>query len=106
MTMPMLMPMTPTPMMMDKAVLYKALWLINQMSQKLCWKIEKNDTGKVREICLPLTVKPFKYGTIILIKKNFKKYWKTEKNTGKVRGICQSEKVGTMDLLLLLMLNY
>ena len=27
---------------------------------------------------------------------NFKKYWKTVKNTGKVREICQSEKVGTM----------
>ena len=27
---------------------------------------------------------------------NFKKYWKTAKNTGKVREICQSEKVGTM----------
>ena len=25
-----------------------------------------------------------------------KKYWKTTKNTGKVREICQSEKVGTM----------
>ena len=34
----------------------QALWLINQMSQKLHWKIEKN-TGKVGEICQPVTVK-------------------------------------------------
>ena len=30
------------------------------------------------------------------LKDNFIKYWLTAKNTGKVRGICQSEKVGTM----------
>ena len=29
-------------------------------------------------------------------KKNFTKYWKTVKNTGKVREICKFEKVGTM----------
>ena len=32
---------------------------------------------------------------------NFKKYWKTAKNTGKVREICQSEKVGTMIVCML-----
>ena len=30
------------------------------------------------------------------LNKTLKKYWKMEKNTGKVREICQSEKVGTM----------
>ena len=33
-----------------QSMIVKALRLINQMSQKLYWKIEKN-TGKVREIC-------------------------------------------------------
>ena len=29
-------------------------------------------------------------------KTTLKKYWKMDKNTGKVREFCQSEKVGTM----------
>ena len=31
--------------------------------------------------------------------KTLKKYWKLEKNTGKVREFCQSGKVGTLDCL-------
>ena len=30
------------------------------------------------------------------LNKTLKKYWEIEKNTGKVREICQSENVGTM----------
>ena len=34
-------------------------------------------------------------------KQNIKKYWKIEKDTGKVREFCQSGKVGTLDELTL-----
>ena len=37
-----------------------------------------------------------KMDKVFSLKKTLKKYWKMEKNTGKVREFCQSGKVGTM----------
>ena len=51
-------------------------------------------TGKVGEFYLKYWGNREKF--YWKIEKNFKKYWKTVKNTGKVGEICQSEKVGTM----------
>ena len=59
-------------------------------------KIRKKYTGKVGEICQPVIVKTLANRVSYLNKKkNFKKYWKTEKHW-KSREICQSEKVVTM----------
>ena len=71
--------------------------------KKLYWKIEKN-TGKVGEICQLVIVKTRQiwYHTLNK-KKNFKKYWKRQ---GKVGEICQSEKVGTMDTVLVYRVLY
>ena len=65
-------------------------------------KIKNIYTGKLYKIlvksikiCQPVSVKTMQIWYHTLNKKrNFKIYWETGKNTGKLREICQSEKSG------------
>ena len=69
-------------------------------------KIAKNYTGKFKGILesqgnlsASNSENPANMVPYFKSKMNFKKYWKTVKNTGKVGEICQSEKMGTMSNL-------